>query len=32
MKVEGWLFIGCGVFFGGTDLVYWYVSHEVNST
>ena len=23
MKVEGWLFLGCGVFFGGSDIAYW---------
>ena len=28
MKVEGWLFLGCGIFFGGSDIVYWYVSKE----
>ena len=28
MKVEGWLFLGCGIFFGGADIVYWYVSKE----
>jgi uncharacterized membrane protein len=28
VKVEGWLFLGCGVFFGGADVVYWYVSKE----
>ena len=32
MKVEGWLFLGCGVFFGGTDVVYWYTSKEVPGT
>ena len=32
MKVEGWLFLGCGVFFGGTDVVYWYVSKEPTGT
>jgi hypothetical protein len=32
MKVEGWLFLGCGVFFGGTDIVYWYTSHEPTGT
>ena len=26
MKVEGWLFLGCGVFFAGADIVYWYES------
>ena len=28
MKVEGWLFLGCGIFLGGADIVYWYVSKE----
>jgi hypothetical protein len=28
MKVEGWLFFGCGIFFAGTDIVYWYVSKD----
>jgi uncharacterized membrane protein len=32
MKVEGWLFLGCGVFFGGADIVYWYVSKEPTGT
>jgi Cytochrome c oxidase subunit IV len=32
VKVEGWLFLGCGIFFGGTDLVYWYVSHDPTGT
>jgi len=32
MKVEGWLFLGCGVFFGAMDIVYWYVSHEPTGT
>jgi Cytochrome c oxidase subunit IV len=32
MKVEGWLFLGCGVFFGGLDIVYWYTSHEPTGT
>jgi hypothetical protein len=32
MKVEGWLFLGCGIFFTGTDIVYWYVSHEPTGT
>ena len=32
MKVEGWLFLGCGLFFGGTDVVYWYTSKEVTGT
>ncbi|HSZ39799.1 MAG TPA: cytochrome c oxidase subunit 4 [Trebonia sp.] len=32
MKVEGWLFIGCGIFLGGADIVYWYVSHDPTGT
>ena len=32
MKVEGWLFLGCGIFFAGTDVVYWYSSKEVTGT
>jgi hypothetical protein len=32
MKVEGWLFLGCGVFLAGADIVYWYVSHEPTGT
>ena len=28
MKVEGWLFAGCGIFFGGSGVVYWYTSHD----
>ena len=32
MKVEGWLFIGCGLFFGGTDIVYWYTSKDPTGT
>ena len=28
MKVEGWLFLGCGFFFAGTGIVYWYVSKD----
>ena len=32
MKVEGWLFLGCGVFFAGTDVVYWYLSKEPTGT
>ena len=32
MRVEGWLFLGCGLFFGGTDVVYWYVSKEPTGT
>jgi hypothetical protein len=32
MKVEGWLFLGCGVFFAGADVVYWYVSYDPTGT
>src|SRR3984957_19833010 len=32
MKVEGWLFLGCGVFLGGPHAVYWYTSKEVTGT
>ena len=32
MKVEGWLFLGCGFFFAGTDIVYWYVSKDPTGT
>ena len=32
MKVEGWLFIGCGVFLLGADVVYWYVSYDPTGT
>ena len=32
MKVEGWLFLGCGVFLAGADIVYWYVSKEPTGT
>jgi len=32
MKVEGWLFLGAGIFFAGTDVVYWYTSKEVTGT
>ena len=32
MKVEGGLFIGCAVFFAGTDIVYWYFSHDPAGT
>jgi hypothetical protein len=32
MKVEGWLFLGCGVFFIGSDVVYWYTSHDPTGT
>lgn len=32
MRVEGWLFLGCGVFFVGSDVVYWYTSHDPTGT
>ena len=32
MKVEGWLFLGCGIFLTGADIVYWSVSKEVTGT
>ena len=32
MKVEGWLFLGCGVFFIVADVVYWYVSYDPTGT
>src|ERR1700753_4394111 len=32
MKVEGWLFIGCGIFFGGSDVIYWYTSYDPTGT
>jgi hypothetical protein len=32
VKVEGWLFPGRGSFFGGTDVVYWYSSHDPTGT
>ena len=32
MKVEGWLFIGCGIFFGGADIIYWYTSYDPTGT
>ena len=32
MRVEGWLFLGCGVFFLGADVVYWYTSYDPTGT
>src|ERR1700727_2393400 len=32
MKVEGWLFLGCGIFFGAADIVYWYLSKDPTGT
>jgi hypothetical protein len=32
MKVEGWLFLGCGLFFAGSDVIYWYLSKDPTGT
>jgi hypothetical protein len=32
MKVEGYLFIGCAVFFAGADIVYWHYSKDPTGT
>ena len=32
MKVEGFLFIGCAVFFGVVDIVYWHFSKDPTGT
>jgi hypothetical protein len=32
MKVEGYLFLGCALFFGGVDVVYWRFSHDPTGT
>ncbi len=32
MKVEGFLFTGCAVFFAGADVVYWYFSKDPTGT
>jgi len=32
VKVEGWLFLGCGLFFGAVDIVYWYTSKDPTGT
>ncbi len=32
MRVEGWLFLGCGIFFIGADIVYWYTSKDPTGT
>ena len=32
MKVEGYLFIGCAVFFAGADVVYWHFSKDPTGT
>jgi hypothetical protein len=28
MRVEGYLFLGAAIFFGGSDVVYWHYSHD----
>jgi hypothetical protein len=28
MKVEGWLFLGCAMFFGVADIFYWYLAYD----
>ena len=32
MKFEGSLFIGCAIFFGVVDVIYWFLSKEVTGT
>jgi hypothetical protein len=32
MKIEGYLFLGCAAFFGGTDIIYWNFSHDPTGT
>ena len=32
MRVEGWIFLGCGVFLAGADVVYWYTSFDPTGT
>ncbi|HEY7144684.1 MAG TPA: cytochrome c oxidase subunit 4 [Streptosporangiaceae bacterium] len=32
MKVEGYLFLGCALFFAGSDVVYWQFSHDPTGT
>jgi hypothetical protein len=32
MKVEGWLFIGSGIFLLGADIIYWYLSYDPTGT
>ena len=28
MRVEGWLFLGCAIFFGVADVFYWNLAHD----
>jgi Cytochrome c oxidase subunit IV len=32
MRVEGWLFLGCAMFFGVSDIFYWYLSSDPTGT
>jgi Cytochrome c oxidase subunit IV len=32
MRVEGFLLLGCALFFAAADLVYWYFSHDPTGT
>src|SRR5258707_15830215 len=32
MRVEGWLFLGCAIFFGVADLFYWNLSKDPTGT
>ncbi len=32
MKVEGYLFLGCAVFFAASDVVYWHFSKDPTGT
>ena len=32
MKFEGFLFIGCAIFFGAVDIIYWYFSKDPTGT
>jgi cytochrome c oxidase subunit IV len=32
MRVEGWLFLGCAIFFGVADIFYWNMSHDPTGT
>jgi protein-S-isoprenylcysteine O-methyltransferase Ste14 len=32
MKFEGSLFVGCAIFFGASDVVYWYFSKDPTGT
>jgi hypothetical protein len=32
MKVEGWLFLGSGIFLAAVDIIYWYLSYDPTGT